>query len=340
MHASVIVPVQNAAILLPGCLKALRAQTERDFEVLVADDRSTDGSVRVAETFASLNPTLSLRVIRAGRPGPGGARNVAAKEAAGEWLAFTDADCLPAPTWLARLRSGETGPEVAAVAGRIMGAPGNLVARFLGLFTLRGEAEGRLHSRYTLLAGGFPTANLAVRRSAFEAVGGFEEEMRTGEDHDLCRRLYAEGFTVRYHPAAVVLHRHRETVGGMLRQALGIGGGQAHLLRRHRPAVVVELPRLERYGEVAGLRCWLNLASADKKAVALLLLTAAWLPLGGLLPAYYAFLTADIVRRLRKEGKDWTLTEAAIMAGLHVLRSAALTAGRWQGSLRHRVLCV
>jgi GT2 family glycosyltransferase len=77
------------------------------------------------------------------------------------------------------------------------------------------------------------TANCAVRRSAFEAVGGFDEGARWGEDADLCWRLAAAGWALEERPAAGVRHRNRETLRALLAQQAGHGAGARWLQARH-----------------------------------------------------------------------------------------------------------
>ena len=92
--ASVIIPAYNAAASIGACLEALAHQTlaAGDFEVIVVDDGSTDTTPRVAEQFG-------VRVVRGTHGGPAAARNLGASLATGQFLLFTDADCVPEPDW-------------------------------------------------------------------------------------------------------------------------------------------------------------------------------------------------------------------------------------------------
>src|SRR5262245_37657845 len=113
---SVIVPVWNSPELIAICLSALTAQTyPRDrFEVLVVDNASTDSTAEVARSF----PIATVLLERT--PGSYHARNRALKEARGEYVAFTDADCIPAPDWLEKaIESALRHPNAGVFAGRI-----------------------------------------------------------------------------------------------------------------------------------------------------------------------------------------------------------------------------
>jgi CDP-glycerol glycerophosphotransferase len=87
---SVVVPVYNVERYLAECLRSLRAQTVRDFEVVMVDDGSTDGSAAIAEDFAERDPRF--RLVTQENHGLGYARNTGVAHAGGELLAFADSD--------------------------------------------------------------------------------------------------------------------------------------------------------------------------------------------------------------------------------------------------------
>src|SRR5512142_1220020 len=111
---SVIVPVKNGADTLGDCLQALLSQTGlaygSDYEIIVVDDGSTDGTARLAESFG-------VTVHRQANAGPASARNAGAMLARGRYLAFTDADCTPAPDWLYEMVKPFEDPSVVGVKG-------------------------------------------------------------------------------------------------------------------------------------------------------------------------------------------------------------------------------
>lgn len=230
-RVTVIVPVRDRRELLLEALDALDAQTFRDFEVLVADDGSTDGSAEAAESRPA--GRSRVRVLRLVRRGAVAARSAAVAEAAGEVLAFTDSDCLPRPDWLERgVRAVDRGAEM--VAGRTVPVrPAGPLER-----TVSSGEEGL-----------FPTCNVFYRRSTFLELGGFEGRslhrsarsprgLGFGEDTLLAWAVRRSGRSWAYAEDAVVEHQvlPPEPAESLRRAALAV----------HFPALVREVPELRR----------------------------------------------------------------------------------------------
>jgi glycosyltransferase involved in cell wall biosynthesis len=229
------VAAYNAALTLPGLLDSLLAQQypSSDFEVVVADNGSTDETAAIVRRYAERGP---LRLVDASASrGPAVARNAVIAAARGEIVAFTDADCIAHPAWLAEVERGFVDAGVGAVAGAILSDPPQTsTERFC-------ERWGILSQEHVLAHPVLPyaqTANAAFRISVFERVGAFDEGLITCEDADMLWRMQRETeLRLVYRPEALVWHRHRSSRRGLWRQTLGWGVGQALLYKKHRGLV-------------------------------------------------------------------------------------------------------
>jgi GT2 family glycosyltransferase len=340
---SVVVPVRNGARTLPGTLPALAALEPPPDEIVLVDNASSDDTLERLEAFAAASTRAKVLVVGEARRGASVARNTGARAATGDVLAFTDADCCPRPDWLVELLAPLADPTIGAVAGGLASTPPrSAVEAFSSLFTLQSPGPRTRHARWTPWAGGFPTANLAVRRDLFARLGGFDESVAIyGEDYDLCARLYAAGAAIEYVPAAVVEHQHRVALRPMLRQAFGFGRSHAWLMRRHvRRGLWLDLPRRALVREDFPLPVWIDAGSPDKKAAVLVALGIAWAPFLLLLPLYGVWLWRDVTRRVQARGLSLSGAERWELVGCLLAKAAALTGGRWWGSLRYRRACL
>jgi len=224
---SIVVPVRDRPDQLVACLRSLaglRHPPDR-LEVIVVDDAS---AVRVT-------PRPGVRVLRSDRPlGPAAARNLGARAAGGDVLAFLDSDCTAEPDWLAELLPEFTDLEVAAVGGRVLPArEGTWLERYEAV-----RSPLDLGGRYAQVRPRHPvsyvvTANLLVRRTDFERLGGLDPDLRCGEDVDLAWRLVETGRRVVYQPLGRVRHRHRPRLGDFLATRAAYAASEAPLLLRH-----------------------------------------------------------------------------------------------------------
>ncbi len=196
---SVIVPAYNAGKTIGDCLGALTGQSmdATDYEVIVVDDGSRDGTAEIVRTF----PVKYLRQLNRG---PATARNHGAREARGEIILFTDADCVPSTGWIAEMTKPFGDPDVVAVKGAYRTNQRALIARF---------AQVEFEERFELLKRAasidmVDTYSAAYRSDVFRQAGGFDESfpVANNEDTELSYKLSRMGRKMVFNPDAVVYH--------------------------------------------------------------------------------------------------------------------------------------
>jgi GT2 family glycosyltransferase len=217
---SIVVCTYNGSRTLRDCMEGIREIEYPDFETIVVDDGSTDGVGRIAAEYG-------VRVIRTENRGLSAARNTGWQAATGEIVAYTDDDARPDPHWLQYLAWAFRNTRHVAIGGPNIAPSGDgwiaeCVANAPGgpMHVLVADAE----------AEHIPGCNMAFRRTALEAVGGFDPRFRTaGDDVDLCWRLQDCGGTLGFHAGAMVWHHRRNSVRTYWRQQLGYGRAEALL---------------------------------------------------------------------------------------------------------------
>jgi glycosyltransferase involved in cell wall biosynthesis len=212
-HLTVVIPAYRADRTLPGVLAALRPQIEHGIEVVVVDSTGLEHAARLQRTHPWIRVVgLPERVL------PGQARNAGAQIAHGSRLAFLDADALPGAGWLARLQAGLDASRGAAVAGAVHnGTPADAVGTASYLLEF---SEWLPQRRGTPLHGA--TCNLLVERSAFEAAGGFCEDIWPGEDTVLTVP-WGRANRLAFAPDAPIWHLNRTRLGELLRHQHRLG---------------------------------------------------------------------------------------------------------------------
>lgn len=228
MRISVIVPAYNAAKTIKACLEACRAQSAPPAEIIVVDDASTDATGEIVRAFSDVHYLCQEH------RGPAAARNLGAKAASGELIAFTDADCIPHTDWLERLQRGFVDARVAAVGGTYgIANPEYSLARII-------HAEIRARHRQLGAEVDFlGSFNVAYRKKCFDAAQGFDEgfSMASAEDNDLAYRLQDAGGALRFIPDAIVDHHHPYRLLPYLRTQMRHGYWRVRLYQKHRGRV-------------------------------------------------------------------------------------------------------
>lgn len=241
---SVVICAYNAERTMRPCLESLRKLDYPNFEVVIVDDGSRDTTAEIAMDFPE------FRLIRQPNKGLSVARNVGMRAAYGELIAYTDSDCVVDPHWLTLMVramcehhfDGCGGPNYApheegwveACCAASPGAPCHV---------LTGD------NRAEHLAG----CNMIYRRTALEAIGGFDPQFTAaGDDVDICWRMLDAGYALGFCPAAFVWHFRRNTIKAYYGQQRGYGKAEAMLFLKY-PDRFNALGQISWRGTIPGL---------------------------------------------------------------------------------------
>lgn len=218
---SVVVPVRNGAPKIERCLQAIRDQTLQPCEIIVVDGHSTDATVKIAKKFQT-------KVVFEDYGTVGGARQVGVEEAEGDYVAFTDADCIPQKDWLESLVR-EFGDGIVGVGGGIKNIGTGLWEESiaLALDTFLGSAnsvQDRVLPSKRIVRS-ISGCNSMYRKKDLVEVGGFDVKLSINEDTELNTRMQHLG-TLVYTPDALVHHNQERTIVEFVRRMHFFGYGR------------------------------------------------------------------------------------------------------------------
>jgi GT2 family glycosyltransferase/DNA-binding beta-propeller fold protein YncE len=222
---SVVVCAYNAADTLEDCLTSLERLTYPEYEIILVNDGSRDRTGDIGRAHPR------VRVIDVPNGGLSAARNIGLSHAAGEIVAYTDADTRPDPDWLTFLVQpfltsevvGSGGPNVVPADDPPMA---QCIARAPG-----GPTHVLLDDR---IAEHVPGCNMAFRRASLLEINGFNPiYLRAGDDVDVCWRLQARGGRIGFAASALVWHHHRSSIKAYWKQQVGYGEGERWLMAHH-----------------------------------------------------------------------------------------------------------
>ncbi len=208
---SVVVPAYNAEAHIRECLDSLLVldYPKDRLEILVVDNGSTDHTLSIIKTYP-------VRCLVEDTPGSAAARNLAARSARGEIIAFTDADCVVDVNWAKEIDLTFQDPQVDAVMGFAEGINDNFWAsleqRNFEEFWYRRGSNG-----YTLKRSGLDTRIASIRKRVLETCGYFSANLLYCADLDLSTRLNRWNYHIAFNDRIRVRHRNRTDLNHILR---------------------------------------------------------------------------------------------------------------------------
>ena len=239
MFISVVVAVRNEARHIAKCIESLVNQDYDDYEIIVVDGMSEDGTY---EILKEMQKKYDFKLLRNEKRNAAAGRNIGIKKAKGDVVAFIDGDAAASRDWLLRIKEAMSKNEVAGVGGPDM-LPDNAppIARIIGYVMTSPLARGgRLNpsTQHTLMekeryVGHIPTCNLAIKKEIFYYVGTFDESFVKGQDLELNYRITKAGYKLLYSPSIRVVHHRKERISLFARQIYKWAKAKVAIIKKH-----------------------------------------------------------------------------------------------------------
>ena len=220
---SVVICSHNGSKTIRDTIEGCMGLDYPDFEIIVVNDGSTDSTREITEQYP-------VRLINTVKRGLSNARNTGIYAANGDIIAFTDDDAYPESYWLKYLASLYISSDFAGIGGPNLAVYGEgFVADCVA------NSPGRPSHVLTTdeVAEHIPGCNMSFRKLILIEVGGFDPVFRSaGDDVDICWRIQQKGYTIGFHPAAIVWHHCRNSIRMYWKQQKGYGKAEALLEKK------------------------------------------------------------------------------------------------------------
>ena len=211
MIVSVVIPVYNRKAFIRKCLESvLNQEFVGDYEVIVVDDGSTDGTVDILKEYSS-RIKLHLNTVN---QGVSSARNQGVRLSRGEFVAMTDSDCVATPNWLSELvKPFEQSKDIVIAGGRVEDIVEN------NYWQLVNKGFNTFIAKSSCYSDRVVGCNMAIRRE-YVLSHPYDERLKfaAGDDTGLCWSSREKGFKVFYTDSALVAHHHRSTFNSSIVQ--------------------------------------------------------------------------------------------------------------------------
>ena len=222
---SIVIPTYNRKEVLKECLDTLFNQNyQKDrYEIIVVNDGSTDGTDKLFEEYTKKNS--NLKFFTQENKGSYAARNVGTKNSIGEIICFTDDDCIVDEDWVKNLVGAYTDENVGGVGGTIVDYKTETI--------IKQYIKNRKLLNQEMFFSPVVGANMSYCKRTMQKAEFFDESFRNCEDVDFGIRVRLKGFKIKYTPNAIVYHKHRATLKGLIKQQYNYGKGNARLHKKY-----------------------------------------------------------------------------------------------------------
>lgn len=231
---AVIIAAKDASRTIRKCLDSIFDMDYSDYEVIVADDGSEDGTLAALEGYKDRVTIIALKGI-----GPSAARNLAAKRTEAPYIAFTDSDCIVDKNWLGELIKGLESDPAAVSCGGIQRLPSDASAferkvflfmkktGFISDYMKWTKGDNLIEVKHN------PSCNVIYKRDIFLKEGGFLESLWPGEDVEFDHRMNIKGYRLILNPRSIVYHYRQKSLKAFLKMMYRYGSVQGILAKKY-----------------------------------------------------------------------------------------------------------
>lgn len=239
MFISVVVAVRNEARHVRECIESLINQDYEDYEIIVVDGMSDDGTY---EILKEMQKKYGFKLLRNERRNAAAGRNIGIEEAKGEIIAFIDGDAVASRDWLSNISKKMESKDIVGVGGPdLLPDDAPPIAKIIGYVMTSPLARGgKLNpsTQHTMMekeryVEHIPTCNLALKKDIFYEVGLFDEKFVKGQDLELNYRLTKAGYKLLYSPSIKVVHHRKERISLFARQIYKWAKAKVAIIRKH-----------------------------------------------------------------------------------------------------------
>ncbi|MBN1899779.1 glycosyltransferase [Candidatus Sumerlaeota bacterium] len=227
---SIVIPAYNCEKSIAKCLDSLFKIKYPHYEIIIVNDGSTDSTGEILKRYGS------IRVITIENSGPSKARNIGTREAKGDFIAYTDSDCIVSPEWLDELYKGFQDERTAGVGGDQQSPEdetffGKNIQDFMKAVGFVSDymktGDKLIKTRHN------PTCNVMYRKKVLLDAGLFDEKLWPGEDVDIDLKITRSGYDLYFNPRSVVYHYRPQTSHAFSRMMRRYGWAQGYLVKKY-----------------------------------------------------------------------------------------------------------
>jgi cellulose synthase/poly-beta-1,6-N-acetylglucosamine synthase-like glycosyltransferase len=228
-YVSIIVPVRNGEKNIENCIKSINCldYPKERFELIIIDNGSTDKTVKIIENFQFED---NMKLYFEERKGVYKARNLGVRNAKGEIIIFTDADCIVDSNWVKNIVEYFSDKSVGGVAGEIFPKKGNSIVERYALSIGMWSQKSMFNTDRLPFA---QAGNVAYRRDVFSKIGYFADILSGGDADYSWRMLLETNYKLVYAGNAVVIHDHKIDLKGLFKQTFRYGSSNVFLKQKY-----------------------------------------------------------------------------------------------------------